>query len=163
MTVRLHEDERGVSIAITHVLTIAITTTLIAGLLVGAGTVLDGEKERSGTQALETIGERVAGEVASVDRLAGNESGDVTLYADHPREVSGSTYTIEVLGSDACSNEDLIEDVDACLRLTSHGGDVTAAVPIANETALDTDSTASGGSIAIEYDGDEISIESDPR
>lgn len=153
-------DDRAVSIAITHVLTIAVTTIVLAGLLMGASTVLDREQTRSGEQSLETIGERLANELEDVDRLADDsEENTVTVYAEHPETVSGSSYTVEVAEDDDCGE---LTDGE-CLRLTAHGGGAVATVPVATETDLDPDSSASGGTMNVSYTGDEITIRSESR
>ncbi len=146
------------SIAVTHVLTIGITTILIALLLMGASTVLDTETDRSAERSLETIGERLAGEVANVDAIADDDSEHVNLTADHPRTVAGSGYTVELLDSDACDGPLLSGETD-CLRLTSSGTDVEEYVPVKVDASID-ESSASGGVIEIEYDGDDLSIRS---
>lgn len=162
MTRRLLEDDRGVSIAVSHIMTIAITAILISGLMFGAGSLLEGEKDRSAGQSLETIGERLSGEIASVDRLAGNETENLTVTVDHPRTVSGSQYTID-LENDDCSAP-LVDG--QCLVLTSHGGDVEVGVPV--RTDADLEGSVTGGTLVIEYEPDDddegtISLERDPR
>lgn len=164
MTSRFRADDRGVSIAVTHVLTIGITTVLIAGLLIGAGSLLDSERERGARESLETIGERLSSEMASVDRLAENDT-TVKLYVEHPRTVSGSRYTIETATGTDCSSRPLLDDTETCLVLTATGKNVEVAVPVAIDAKVD--GSASGGPIEITYEmvgGDHtIRIESDSR
>ena len=164
MTRRFHTDDRGVSIAVSHIMTIAITAILISGLMFGAGSLLEGEKDRSAGQSLETIGERLSGEISSVDRLADDEETEtLRVTVDHPRTVSGSQYTIELHDSDDC-DDDLISDELACLTLRSHGGDVETSVPVVTDAAVE--GQASGGTIVIEYEDENdgtISIERDSR
>ncbi|WP_276253767.1 DUF7266 family protein [Halomontanus rarus] len=157
MTRRLRGDDRAVSVAITHVLTIGITAILISGLMIGAGSMLDSEKERGAKTSLETTGERLAGEIASVDRSA-TGSGTVTLRVDHPRRVSGSSYSIEFDEDDDC--EPLLDETDLCLTLTAQSEDADVQVPVVNETAIDTDASVPGGPITVTYDGDKITLES---
>ncbi|ARS88871.1 DUF7266 family protein [Natrarchaeobaculum aegyptiacum] len=155
-------DDRAVSIAITHVLTIAITTILVAMLVTSAGGMLETETDRSAETSLETIGERLAGEVGSVDRLAPDGDGSVTVVADHPRTVANSGYTVEILDSDTCNSEaPLINSTNPCLELTATDADVTTHVPVSNETALDTDAAVPGGTIEVRYDegNEEITLE----
>lgn len=160
-------DDRGVSIAVNHVMTIAITTVLVVGLLAGAGAVLDGERERSAEQSLETIGERLAADVASVDRLAKDDPERVTINADHPRTVSGSSYTIEPLEGGECAEDPLLEDVEACLRLSALDGDAEVTVPLAVRHADGVDGgSIDGGPVTIGYESEEegnVTIEGDTR
>ncbi|MHC3437526.1 DUF7266 family protein [Natrialbaceae archaeon A-gly3] len=163
MTRRLLEDDRGVSIAVSHVMSIAITAILISGMMFGASALLEGEKDRSAGQSLETIGERLSGEISSVDRLADEDTETLRVTVDHPRTVSGSQYTIDL--EEECSTP-LIKDDQSCLRLESHGGDVEVGVPVKTSNADVTDSSATGGTIVIKYEDegdDEISIERDSR
>lgn len=156
---RLREDDRGVSVALSYVLTMGITAVLIAGLLMGASAMLDGQSERGAERSLETIGERVASEVASVDRLAREEPepGIVELRVDHPDEVSGTTYSIELRDSD-CGP--IIEG--ACVVLTAPGARTTVHVPLAVENGIDTDTSVQGGAMTISYDptNEEVTLES---
>lgn len=159
----LCEDERGVSIALSHVLTLGITTILIAGLLFSAGALLDGQSERSAERSLETIGERVASEVASVDRLAREdpEPETVRLRVDHPSEVSGVTYSIAIHEGGACSGP-LLEDAEACIVLTAPGARTTVQVPlkIGDDTTVASQTSTQGGSMTISYQDGEIDLES---
>ncbi|WP_436347609.1 DUF7266 family protein [Natronorubrum sp. FCH18a] len=152
------ETDRGMSVALTHVLTIGITTILIGMLLMGGSTMLDSETERSTETSLETVGERLAGEIDNVDRIAAEDDDDVSLVADHPRTVANSQYTVELLAD--CSDEDapLIDDSSPCLKLEAHSTDVTVHVPVAVDSDIGG-GTVTGGSIEITYDSDdEITI-----
>lgn len=157
--------DRGLSIAITHVLTIGITTILIAMLLMSGSTLLESETERSVETSLETIGERLADEIENVDRIANGTKADtdaVNVTADHPRTVSSTGYSVTLLGNcvDAEAESPLIEDGVACLELTADDHDVVVHVPLVLETDVADDSTARGGAIEISYraDADELTI-----
>lgn len=159
MNRQLRGDDRGTSIAITHVLTIGITTLLIAVLLTGAGGLLETETDRSAETSLETVGERLAGEIHSVDQLASeNSDGTVTVTANHPRTVANSGYTVELLEPDDCADTPLLDGSTECLELTSQGADVTTHVPVKTDTSLETGASAPGGTIEVSTDGDEITI-----
>lgn len=157
----LRKDDRGVSVALSHVLTLGITAILVAGLLMGATAMLDGQSERGAERSLETIGERIAGEVAGVDRLAREESepGIVELRVAHPSEVSGTSYSIE-LGSGTDCSAPLLADAEQCVILAAPGARTTVQVPLAVETSIADDATAQGGAMTISYDGGEILLES---
>ena len=152
---RLRDDERAVSIAVTHVLTIAVTTLIIGGLMMGASFLMDIQTERSAEESRETIGERLSSQVSSVDRAAAG-SEDVKIWADHPRTVAGSGYTVRLTNS--CDDQPLLEDVDQCLILTHGGSDVEVGVPVKVNQSVSGE--ASGGTIEITGDGSEIEIES---
>lgn len=153
-----HDTDRGMSVAVTHVLTIGITTILIAMLLMSGSTMLEVETERSTETALETIGERVAGEIDNVDRI-GNGSETVTLVTDHPRTVTNSPYTVELRAADDCEEAPLLDDRNPCLRLSAHDEDVTTYVPVVIDADVpDDENTAAGGPLEITYDDDEIHL-----
>ncbi|AXR78574.1 DUF7266 family protein [Natrarchaeobaculum sulfurireducens] len=156
---QLRTDHRGTSIAITHVLTIGITTLLIAVLLTGAGGLLETETDRSAETSLETVGERLAGEIHSVDQLA-VEDGDrtVTVTANHPRTVANSGYTVEILESSDCANSSLLDGSTECLELTSQGADVTTYVPVKTDTPLETGASAPGGTIDVTTEDGNVTI-----
>ena len=139
--------DRGTSITITHVLTIGITTLLIAVLLTSSGTLLENETERSAESSLETIGERLAGEIESVDRMTTNGADSVSITADHPRTVANSRYTVTLLSS--CTESPLVDNSSSCIRLTATNADTEVYVPVVTDTELKDGSSASGGSLEI--------------
>ncbi|ELY60754.1 DUF7266 family protein [Natronolimnohabitans innermongolicus] len=155
-----HETDRGLSVALTHSLTIGITTVLIAMLLMTGGTMLDSERERSTEVALETVGERLAGEIDNVDRIAnGSETADdVSLEVEHPRTITNSGYTVVL--HETCSDDEapLIDDSTSCLELASDGEDVTVYVPFETHEGIDPDATAEGGVIEVYLEDGAISI-----
>lgn len=152
-----HRTDRGVSIALTHVLTIGITTILIGILLLGASSMLTAETERSTQASLETVGERLVGEIDNVDRIASKDADEVTVTADHPRSISNSQYTIAL--RDDCSGDDAPRiDDGACLILTSEEVDVAVDVPVDADEDIGN-ATVRGGTIEIVYDDDGITLE----
>ncbi|ADB59845.1 hypothetical protein Htur_0951 [Haloterrigena turkmenica DSM 5511] len=153
-----YETDRGMSIALTHVLTIGITTILIAMLLMAGSTMLESETERSTETALETVGERLAGDIDNVDRMA-DDSDDVSLVSDRPRTVSNSGYTVTTLSADDCGDRaPLLNDSNPCLELDASSTDVTVHVPIKVDNGIETGTSVSGGSLEITYTGGDIEI-----
>ena len=151
-------DDRGVSIAVTHVLTIGITTILVAGLLIGASSMLDYQRESSTDASLETIGERLANEISKVDRAAAG-GGDVRVTTSHQQRVTGSGYSIDL---QECTNGELIPDETPCLVLESFGEDRSVTIPLALSADIDDGGPVAGGNVVIVADGDnggEISLE----
>ncbi|RZV08092.1 hypothetical protein BDK88_3054 [Natrinema hispanicum] len=160
MKINSQRTDRGTSITITHVLTIGITTLLIAVLLINAGTLLENETERSAESSLETIGERLAGEIESVDRMAA-DSASVTVTADHPRTVANSRYSIELLDKDKCRDAELLDNSteNDCLHLTASNADVEVYVPVAIDNLEHGQPPVSGGSLEISKESGTITIE----
>ncbi|WP_306057607.1 DUF7266 family protein [Natronococcus wangiae] len=151
---RFATDERAVSISVTHVLTIGITTVLIAMLLIAGSSALEAQTDRSVESSLETVGERLANEIDNADRIA-DDADEVRITAEHPRTVSNTGYTVELHNS---CDAPLIDDETACLELTAQDVDVVVYVPVATEAELE-DSSVSGGTIEIVADGDKIELE----
>lgn len=149
--------DRGVSIAVSHALTIAITTLVISGLVIAAGGIVRDQREQSSRQELRTIGERLVTEIARVDTLAGSDARTtVSLRTDHPLDVAGSPYHVHLSTSTAqCS-------APPCLVLRASGTDVVITLDVVSDTPV-ADSTATGGRVVIVYDGSAIHLETGGR
>lgn len=148
-------DDRGVSVAVTHVLTVGITAILISGLLLGSSSLLETQQERSAENALTTIGERLASDITSLDQQA-SSSATAAINTSHQRQVAGSQYSVTLLNS-GCSTYPLI-DSSPCVVLESKGEDVTVAIPLSEDIAVDDGATVTGGPIEIVYDGSQITV-----
>lgn len=125
----------------------------------GASAMLDGQSERGAERSLETIGERVASDVASVNRLAREEPepGIVELRVDHPNEVSGTTYSIEFREGN-CG--ELIASGEPCVVLTAPGARTTVYVPLAvnDDPGIVSGTNTQGGEMRISYEEGESGI-----
>lgn len=122
-------DTRAVTPAVTHVLTIAITSLLVIGLLATAGSFLNTEERTNARADLELIGNRLADEVSRVDALAQN-GGRTSIITHHPAEVSGGGYTVDHRPPSECT------EGDSCLELSAHDVDVDVVVPVQNSTSV---------------------------
>ncbi|WP_435363561.1 DUF7266 family protein [Haloarchaeobius sp. DYHT-AS-18] len=149
-------DDRGVSIAVTHVLTIGITTILIAGLLVGTSGLLRDERSDAARDEMRTIGNRIASDLASVDRAADGPSSTMSVQSSHPSSVSGSGYTVHLKPGSSCAVYS-----KPCLVLNATSVDVTVYVPFSSSTTV-TESRVSGGDFYVVYDGSTLRLEDDP-
>ncbi|NHN40162.1 hypothetical protein G9C85_00740 [Halorubellus sp. JP-L1] len=167
-----HADERAVSIAVTHVLTIGITTILITGLLVGGSGLLETEKDRATKSELRTIGNRMATEMSSTyySGEAGS-SGKVVVRVSHPDYVAGDNYRVEIREGDA--NCDVpgqaapMPSEEQCLVLSTSGDTDEVFVPIDPNIELQTPlPDVNGGSfyIIVEESGGtlELTLSNDP-
>jgi len=94
----LDDDTRAVSIAITHALTVAITTVLVSGLLISSGTLLKSQEERVGNQQLSEIGSDIVSYIHEFDRLNGTGTEvTATVQPNYPDRIVGSyVYSIEL-------------------------------------------------------------------
>lgn len=151
-------DDRGVSTALTHVLTIGITTILISGLFIGTTTLLDGQKSRAGYQEMGTIGDRLGAEITAVDQAAQRTpNGTADVLVEHPRTVAGGTYRVRLATGGDCDTW----DPDTCLILSASQTEQDVEVPFKNSTAVEPTSV-SGGDIRIRYNAsgaEEITLE----
>lgn len=143
----LRTDERGVSTTLTYVLTIAVTTVLISGLVVAAGTVVGDQRERAARNELTVVGERIATELVGADGLvAGDADAEMRLRLAHPERVVGTSYTVAVFASDPgpCARY-------PCLALNASDPDETVTVPFVTETPV-RPTTVEGGAIRVVYE-----------
>jgi PKD repeat protein len=144
-------DDRGIETVLSHVLSVAITTLLIVGLVASATGYLDAQKQQAAAQELRSIGNKLASELATADRLA--RSGDsVELTSRQPETVAGSVYTASLVD---CSSP-------VCLRISADNYDFSMLVPIENETTLSMTSRG-GGRFRITSDGGASGPELDLR
>ena len=158
-------DDRAVSVAVTHTLTLGITAILITAMLVASGTMMDFERDRGASDSLETIGERLAGEVSSVDRLGSAQTETLEIYTTHPREIAGSPYTATLTNqsqSDTCADSGLTTSTETCIVMESPEVSDPVVVPLATDADVAQSSAGSGGML-IEYNAtaDEITIDND--
>jgi len=165
---RFRDDRRGISVAVTHILAIGITTILLAGLLISAGSVLDRERENAARDELHTIGDRIGGEMSSVDR-AGTPDADerIELETNHPSRVSGSTYTVRLRDGTVC-DVNYVDHHDGCLVLSTSELNDDVVVPLEFDDGTNVvEGAANGGDVFIVYENEpgsdpEITIENEP-
>lgn len=140
----LSPGSRGMSTPLSHVLSLGITTLLVIALVASATGFLDTHRERSATDELRTIGNRLAGELAKVDTLARN--GDsVSVTTRHPETIAGSTYAVQIHHDQLPTDDDCGGlPSDTCLELSASQHAVSAIIPVHNETNLELTSGANG-------------------
>jgi len=152
-------DDRGVSTALTHVLTIGITTILISGLFIGTTTMLEGQMDRAAYQEMGTIGDRLAAELTAVDQNAkGTPTGNATVLVQHPNTVAGSSYRIQLANS---SGDCDTWDPNTCLILSASQTSEDVEVPLRTSMPIE-ESSVTGGDVYITYnqsDAGEITLE----
>jgi type II secretory pathway pseudopilin PulG len=92
------DDDRAVSIAISHTLTLAITAILITTLLVAAGDFLQTQQQQAAREQFESIGADVSALVDHADSLTTTgESVGATLDANYPAFVTGEPYRVRLI------------------------------------------------------------------
>jgi len=152
----MKSDDRAVSVAITHSLTIAITAVLISTLLIGAGQLLDGQENRAAEEQFSEIGSDVVSNIQAIDRL--NTTGadvNATVRPEYPRRIVGSSYRINVTDDNASHPF----DTSYAVEIESDVLEQPVQFPLETDSTLDPDSAAQGGEVPICLDGDdEISL-----
>lgn len=136
-------DNRGVSQVLSYSFALTISTILVAGLLIAGGGFVDDQRTQVVNSELEVIGQRLASDIASVDRLARTGTGPsvVRLEPGVPAAVAGAQYDVEVLTNDG----------NASLQIESPAMEQSVVVPVSNTTAV-APGTVTGGDIVVEYD-----------
>lgn len=140
-------DNRALSVAVTHALTIAITAILLSGLLVTSGQFLDQQENRVGQDQFNKIGSDVVTHINSLDEL--NSSGEnvtVEIEPNYPRTVADNPYTIILAEHDQSSRSDLDReffDTEYDLRIESDAINQPVYFPVDTDTAI-TESSARG-------------------
>lgn len=129
----LAPDERAVSSMVTHVLAIAIGAILIGALITGMSGFLDDERERATRAELESLGARLADDVAAASNLA-RGGGNASLRVDLPETVVDTRYTVSLATGPTCVTG--TTDSDSCLVLESATPAVTVVQPLANRSAV---------------------------
>lgn len=144
----LRIDDRGVTIPVGYVITLAIAAVLFSVLIAAGGSVLDREAESTVENELEIIGQEVAADLAAADRLArAGESGrpdELVIRNEIPQRTASAEYRLNVTGDE--------------IRLETNDPDVTVTIPL--RTTLDVRGSVDGGPIRIVYDpsADELEV-----
>ena len=140
--------DRGVSVALNYVLSLAITTLLISGLLFATGDVVGDRRESIVRGEMQVVGERISAGLAMADRLARTGATEVSVEVAAPRRIGGEPYSIAL---DAADRAVVLETTDES---------TSVRVPVRNGTAL-ASSTANGGPIEVVLDaGGELEVRS---
>ncbi|ADJ15564.1 DUF7266 family protein [Halalkalicoccus jeotgali] len=139
-------SDRGVSVTVNYVLTLAITALLLSGLFVAAGSLMQSQSERAIQNQLDVLGERLAADLASADRLAQSAEGEaasVRLTVALPRRVAGAGYAIEI------APDPESEHVELTLTTSDPAVESTTRVATAHDVTVP--SRLRGGDLRIEY------------
>ena len=139
------DHDRGVSPVFAYVLTLGISSLLVAGLLIAAGGYVETQREATSRSELRVLGQQVSADIAAADRLTRTEGAtEVSISRTLPERVVGSQYSLSVrTGSD--------DPTDPYLELTTVRPDVTVEVGVATETDVSA-TTIGGGDMVVEYD-----------
>lgn len=143
--------DRGVSTVLGYVLTLGIITLLVSGLFIAAGDFVLDQHERAIRAEFEVVGNRIAADIAAVDRLAlaAGSNGEASLRTDLPAQAAGKPYEINV--TDAGPS-----DVYA-ITLSTTDPTVSVEVQVRTATTL-AEGTVSGGDVRVVYDGSQLEV-----
>ena len=142
------DQDRAVSVTVGYVLNLAIASLLLTGLFVAGGSFVQSEREAAIEGELTVVGERVAADLMTVDRLANASENPSELTverrAELPTRVSGVEYTVSLVPDGGADGAHL-------LRLESDRVDVVVEIPVRAAEPVD-EATVEGGDVTIEWD-----------
>lgn len=141
------DESRALTSVLQYVLVIFMVSLLVSGLLFGFSEIVLEQREQTVRSNLEAAGHRIAGGIATTDRLGTSES-TATVTIDLSSEVVQSQYfvTIQTQGG------------DPTVVLKSWDPEVTVRVGLETETPV-RETTVRGGPITIRYDQDDDVLE----
>lgn len=150
-----NERERAVSVALTHVLTLAITVILLTGLVVGTGQLLDQQEDRAARDQFSAIGSDVVSQIYAVDRLGTTgEAVTVTVRPTYSDRVVGASYTVNIT-----DDQDRFPfETTHALTVRSDALENPIQYPLATDAALNASTEARGGEVPICLEDEEIAI-----
>lgn len=140
-------SDRAVSTVVSYVLTLGIITLLLTTLVGVFAPVVTSQQDDATRSTLEVIGNDIAGDLESADRLAGVVGdGEVELRTRLPDRIGGSTYEVEI-EPEGNSYKILLQSDDLETPVT---------VSVVTDADVETDpDTLEGGILVITYDGDQ--------
>lgn len=142
-------DARAVSTTLSYVLSLAIATVLITGIIVAGGSYVDSQREQVIRDELTVTGQQIASDIERADRLvrAADTDGDVTVRTNQSfsNSVTGAPYRVTL--------------DDEAVVLNTTDPDVTVRVGLAVRTDLDDSSSILGGDVQVVYDSADEHLE----
>ncbi|ELZ46202.1 hypothetical protein C464_11393 [Halorubrum coriense DSM 10284] len=141
--------DRAVSVTVGYVMTLAISTLLLSGLFVAGGSFVETQRERAAHGELTVVGERIAADLGTVDRVASSASSPDELTVNRsltlPNRVSASGYRIRVTENGTAG----------AIALESDATDASVEVPFrtSGDVAV-RNATVDGGDLRIWWDPD---------
>lgn len=142
-------NERAVSTTLSYVLTLAIATLLITGLIIAGGTYVDSQREQVIRDELTVTGQQIASDIERADRMvrAGDSVATVRTNQSFSNTVTGTPYRVT------------LDDSADAVVLNATNPDVTVRVALAVETDLADDNSVLGGDLQVRYTGSELEVD----
>jgi hypothetical protein len=139
---------RGVSTTLGYVLNLGVAAILVTTLMVAAGSLVETQRDRALDTELNVIGDRIASDLAAVDRLArASDDGYVRYEVEVPRRVVGITYDVRINQSG-----------NGTVVLTADRSDVTVSVDFDSQTTVEP-ATRQGGPFTLVYENGTVEAE----
>lgn len=147
-------SDRGVSTVVSYALILGIVALLLVALTMAFAPLVTSQQTSAVHSTLEVVGNDLAGDVESVDRLAvaAGANGTVVHRTRLPERIGGSSYRIEI---DQPGGETYYE---ITLRSPDHELGVTVTVRTQTEIDVAEIGTLDGGHLEIAYEGDGMVI-----
>ncbi len=145
-------DNRGVSAVLGYVITIGIITVLISGLLLAGGSFVESQQDRATRAEFEVLGNRVAADIAAVDRLAlaTGSTGEAELVTNLPPTAAANPYVVNISAIPGASDVYFV-------NISTHDNDISVEVRVKSATPI-VDATVLGGDIRIVFNGTHIEV-----
>lgn len=135
--------DRGVSSTLEYVFGIAMATLLLGALISGTGGLVASQQEQAVQSELEVLGQRLAADLASADRLVRTNASVVQMDSDMPIRVATTQYHVEINAS----------TTESKIVLETDDPDVSISVGFSNTTDVEP-TTLQGGDLQIVLAGD---------
>lgn len=147
-------SDRGVSTVVSYALILGIVALLLVTLMMAFAPLVSSQQSSAVHSTLEVVGNDLAGDVESVDRLAvaAGPNGTVVHRTRLPERIGGSPYRIAI---DQPGGETHYE---LTLRSLDHDLDVTVTVRTRTEIDVAEVGTLDGGHLEIAYEEERLVV-----
>ncbi|MCU4799005.1 hypothetical protein OB920_01265 [Halobacteria archaeon HArc-gm2] len=137
-------DDRAVSTAVSHAITIGITSIMLTGLMIGASQMVDDQRQYVVERGLEDVSSAVVSDLMRMDQF-NTTNAPVSFTAEHPERIGGSHYSIDVHP----------EPSETIVFVNSSASVRHDSVPVRFTAESDVcESTVDGGKVEVAYDTD---------
>jgi FlaG/FlaF family flagellin (archaellin) len=140
-------DDRAVTSAVEYVLTIAIATILVTGLVIAATGHVNEQRSRTTTAQMDVVGQQIAGSLETADRMVrmADSVSDLTVTEELPDQILANSYTATIDASEISVDSPVAEE--------------TVTVEYETETSVDpTPVAVRGGEIEITLSGSDLEV-----
>lgn len=141
---------RAVSTTLSYAMSLAMITLLVTGVFIATSDFVENERDRTIRSEVNVLGNRVAADIATVDRLAvADPEGTATLRTNLPGSVAGKAYQITITSPAAGPT--------SITLATGSEPFVQETVTVKTEQAV-VNTTLAGGPIEVTYNGTVVEV-----